>query len=204
VAGAYHESEIAYQRVRTLPNTLVRSYPLTESPQDPVSEVTALHAEVDQLREELSRTKVRLKGIEDEKDEVKKQQKAAALVDAQDEVARLKRRVENLDDLLEQAIKDQRRLRDQLRQSEERIEELEGQVRDLRRRRTQEENSAPQNNATVRSPSPQKVPQEKPGNLRASRKSPALDQCTFLVSVEQRKKKMITRSKGGTVPLAMR
>jgi uncharacterized protein YukE len=188
VAGAYHEWEIAYQPVRTQSKAQVASYPLTELPQESDSEITALNAEIVQLREELSRTKAQLKDIEDERDEVKKQQRVAASVDAQDEVARLKRRVENLDELLDQTTKELRRLRDQLRLSEDRIEELEGQVRVLRRQK-QEENSAPRSNETVQSPSPQKAPQEKPGKLSASKKPHTLYQNTFLVTIDGRKKR---------------
>jgi archaellum component FlaC len=202
VAGAYRESKIPLQPLRTHSQTQVASCSLIESTQGPDSETTALRAEVVQLKQGLRSTKARLRGIEDEREEVKKQQKAAASLDAQDEVARLKRRVKSLDEDLDQTTKELKQLREQLRVSEDRIDELEDEVRALRRQ-TREQNIIPPDVEAAQSPSPQIVPQEKLRKLSTSKKSPSLDQKTFLVSVNGRENKIMTRRKGGTVPLGL-
>lgn len=209
VAGPCRGSEMPLHTVRTHSQTQVVSRSaIVESPQDPGAEITALKAEVVQLREDLASRKARLKDFEDERDEAKKQQQAAASLDAQDEVARLRRRVENLDKLLDQTTTELKRLRAQLHDSEDRIEELEDEVRILKKRssrQTHEENQTPSDSTeTAQSHGPQDVVlQEKPRKLSTAKKSHGLDPKTFLVSCTGPKNKTIRRLKGGTVPIGI-
>lgn len=199
-----HESELPLQGRRTGSQTEVASHSSTESPHGPNSEIRVLKHEVAQLKEELRSTKARLQQLEDEKDEVQKQQREAVSLDAQDEVARLKQRVENLDFLLEQTTRELHRIRGQLHASEDKIDELEEEVRVLRRRKTHEENEALPENETAHSRSPERAQQEKVRKLSSSKKAPSLDERTFTVTVQKRGEKLIKRAKGGIVPFGVR
>jgi archaellum component FlaC len=169
-----------------------------ELPSEPALEITTLRAEVSQLKEELEKTKTRLKGLEDDKDKALEEQKSAALQDAQDEVARLKRVVKNLDDLLEQTTQARRKLQDQLRASETRIDELEEEVRVLKRRHKHEQNGTPPNNEDATSQSVEKVLEPKPRQLRTPKKSSSIGEAKFVIIAG--KGKVIKKPKGGWVP----
>ena len=156
-----------------------------------------------QLRQELENTKAQLKDLVNERDETLQHQRAAALGDAQDEVASLKRVVDNLDSLLEKATNEKRRLQDQLRLSEDRVDEQEDQVRILKRRQTQKENNAPQSNGGAAALSPKKIQEQKPRQMSTSRKSMSLAQNQFLITIKNDAEKLITRPKKGSVPVGL-
>jgi archaellum component FlaC len=197
-ATAYDESETPSRPTRTSRRAQLAPETSIELPSEPASEIISVRVEIVQLREELDKTKARLKDLEDEKDKALEEQKSAALQDAQDEVARLKRVVKDLDDLLEQATQAKRKLQDQLRVSETRIDELEEEVRALKRRHKHEQNGTPPNNEDATSQSAEKVLEPKPRRLRTSKKSSSIGETKFVIIVG--KEKVIKRPKGGWVP----
>jgi archaellum component FlaC len=197
-AAAYDESETPSRPTRTSRRAQLASI---ELPSEPASEITSLKAEIFQLKEELDKTKARLKDLEDEKDKALEEQKSAALQDAQDEVARLKRFVKNLDDLLEEATQAKRKLQDQLRVSEVRIDELEEEVRALKRRHKHEQNDTPPNNEDATSQSAEKVLEPKLRRLRTSKKPPSIVETKFVIMAG--KEKVIKKPKGGWVPVVL-
>jgi archaellum component FlaC len=197
-AAAYEESETPSRPTRTSRRAQLAPEASIELPSEPASEITSLRAEIDQLKEELDKTKARLKDLEDEKDKALEEQKSAVLQDAQDEVARLKRVVKNLDDLLEETIQAKRKLQDQLRASEIRIDELEEEVRALKRRHKREQNGTPLNNEDATSQSAEKVLEPKPRRLGTSKKSSNVGKTKFVIIAG--KEKVIKKPKGGWVP----
>jgi chromosome segregation ATPase len=200
-AVAYHEPEIPFESLRRHSQTQAAQDPLIDSPPAPDSEITSLKAEVVQLREDLDRTKARLKDLGDQRDEAREQQKAAVLRDAQDEVAKLQRVVDRLDDLLEKTKTEKRQLQEQLDFSEDKIDELKNQLRDLRRMQAQEENSLPQSNDAAKAHSPQKVAQQKP-RQSSTTKNPG--EILFTVKAISHAEKVINRPKKGKVPLVLK
>jgi archaellum component FlaC len=197
-AVAHQESDLPFRSRRTLSQTQVPAQ------QGPDSELRELKAEVDRLKEDLHKTKAQLKDLEHEKDEAQKQQREAALLDAQEEVARLKRTVKYLDDRLEETNGELKRLRAELHESENRVDDLEDQVRVLRRRKTNEEDEILPDNETTQSCSPERVKEEKVRKLSTSKKAPGLGKKRFIVTVPESGKKAIIRSKGGMTPLSLR
>lgn len=203
-AVAHQESDLPFRSRRTLSQTQVPAQSSTPSQHGPDSELRELKAEVDRLKEDLHKTKAQLKDLEHEKEEAQKQQREAALLDAQEEVARLKRTVKYLDDRLEETNGELKRLRDELHQSEDRVDDLEGQVRVWRRRKTNEEDEILPDNETTQSYSPERVKEEKVRKLSTSKKAPSLGKRTFMITVPVSGKKLMTRPKGGTIPLSLR
>src|SRR5271155_835395 len=67
-AAAYDESETPSRPTRTSRRAQLAPEASIELPSEPASEITSLRAEIDQLKEELDKTKARLKDLEDEKD----------------------------------------------------------------------------------------------------------------------------------------
>ena len=197
-AAAYDESETPSRPTRTSRRAQLAPEVSIEVRSEPASEITSLRAEIAQLKEELDKTKARLKDLEDEKDKALEEQKSAALQDAQDEVARLKRVVKNLDDLLEQTTQAKRKLQDQLRTSETRIDELEEEVMALKRMHKHEQNGTPPNNEDATSQSAEKISEPKPRQLGTSKKSSSIGQAKFVIIAG--KGKVIKKPKGGWVP----
>jgi DNA repair exonuclease SbcCD ATPase subunit len=201
-AAVYDESETSSRPMRTSRRAQLTPEASIELPPEPTSEVTSLKAEIVQLREELDKTKARLKDLEDKKDKALEEQKSAALQDAQNEVARLKRYVNELDGLLEQTKEAKRQLQDQLHVSEDRIDELEEEVRGLKKRHRHEQNGAPPNDEDAKSKSAEKALGPKPHRLRTSKKSPSIVETKFVIMA--RKEKVIIRPKGGWVPVGLK
>jgi chromosome segregation ATPase len=200
-AAAYDESETTSRPTRTSRRAQLAPEASIDSPSEPTSEITSLRAEIFQLREELDKTKVRLKDLEDEKDKALEEQKSAALQDTQDEVARLKRVVQNLDDLLEQTTQAKRKLQDQLRVSEIRIDELEEEVRALKRRHKHEQNGIPPNDEDAKSQSAEKVLEPKPRRYSVTSSTSSISETKFVIMAG--KGKVIKKPKGGWVPAVL-
>lgn len=199
--AAAYESETTSRPTRTSRRAQLAPEASIDSPSEPTSEITSLRAEIVQLKEELDKTKARLKDLEDEKDKALEEQKSAALQDAQDEVARLKRVVKDLDDLLEQATQAKRKLQDQLRVSENRIDELDEEVRALKRRHKHEQNGIPPNDEDAKSQSAEKVLEPKPRRYSVTSSTSSIGETKFVIMAG--KEKVIKKPKGGWVPAVL-
>ena len=195
-----YDSETPVWPMRTRPRTPGAPNSSIDVEQTPTSEITNLKAEIVQLRKDLDSTKARVRELVDQREEALEQQQAAALRDARDEVAAQKRIVEEVKNLLEDAKQEKRRLWNQLQVSEDKVDELENQVRNLKKTQTQDEYNLPPSDERVESRHPQTASPQKARQLSASKKSREM---TFLVKSKPDADKVIIRAKRGNVPLAL-
>ena len=186
--------------MRTRPGTQGLSNSSVDVEQKPASEIAYLKAEIVQLRKDLESTKARVKELVDERERALEEQQAAALREARDEVAAQKRIVEDLNDLLTEATQEKRRLHGQLRLSEDKVDVLEDQARNLKKNQMQDRYDLSPSNERADSPYPQTAFMQKARQLSASKKS---KETKFLITSKSDAEKVITRTKGGKVPLVL-